>query len=95
MTIDHPVAYWVGLWSAGHRYRALEDVETAIPARHAGAGRCAPSPGCLLDRQPRQDSPDIRTSLITAVPASVTALATDPGSSRGPDSVHYGEASAR
>ncbi|MFC5720857.1 nucleoside phosphorylase [Streptomyces gamaensis] len=34
----------------------------------------------LLDRRPRQDSPDTRTSLLTAARASLTALAADPRS---------------
>ncbi|WP_058042965.1 class I SAM-dependent methyltransferase [Streptomyces roseifaciens] len=39
MTIQEPVPYWDGLWSAGHRYRPLDETETALLDRHAGAGR--------------------------------------------------------
>ncbi|WP_367132782.1 MULTISPECIES: class I SAM-dependent methyltransferase [Streptomyces] len=39
MTIQEPATYWDGLWSAGHRYRPLDDAETALLDRHAGAGR--------------------------------------------------------
>lgn len=39
MTIQEPVAYWDALWSAGHRYRQLDEAETALLDQHAGAGR--------------------------------------------------------
>ncbi|MHA7956352.1 class I SAM-dependent methyltransferase [Streptomyces sp. L500] len=39
MTIQEPVPYWDTLWSAGHRYRQLDEAETALLDRHAGAGR--------------------------------------------------------
>ncbi|MEU1376903.1 methyltransferase domain-containing protein [Streptomyces triculaminicus] len=39
MTIQEPAAYWDGLWSTGHRYRPLDEAETALLDRHAGAGQ--------------------------------------------------------